>query len=311
MRGCRAAAGGALGPEESVYGSAVAGGEIDLDAILADFAIDERTPLTAAERSATIRQVIAARSGVCLPAAYAPANQDSERPERGSHAPGTHWFYNNWDYNVAGVIYEQATGEDLYESFERRLADPLGMEDWDVADGFRVYEPTQSLHPAHTFRISTRDLARFGQLYLNEGRWAGRQLLPATWVAESTRPHTDDGDGTGYGYMWWTYRAGSLFTARYPTLGKNTFYRGVGTGGQGLWVIPGAENGGGPSRGHRPRPQDRRRGCMGPGGERRSRPPERSGAQARSAPARGDGPVKPTPASQHAGIPGAPRIGFE
>jgi CubicO group peptidase (beta-lactamase class C family) len=59
-----------------VYGSAVAGGEIDLDAILADFAIDERTPLTAAERSATIRQVIAARSGVYLPAAYAPANQD-------------------------------------------------------------------------------------------------------------------------------------------------------------------------------------------------------------------------------------------
>ena len=46
------------------------------------------------------------------------------------------------------------------------------MEDWNPADGFRVYEPTKSLHPAHTFRISTRDLARFGQLYLQEGRWA-------------------------------------------------------------------------------------------------------------------------------------------
>ena len=41
--------------------------------------------------------------------------------------------------------------------------------------------------------------------------------------------------------MWWTYQAGSVFTAKYPTLGQNTFYRALGTGEQGLWVIPGAE----------------------------------------------------------------------
>jgi CubicO group peptidase (beta-lactamase class C family) len=222
-----------------LYGTAVARGEINLDATLADFGIDERTPLTAEERSATIRQVISARSGVYLPAAYG-ASQDRRRPERGSHPPGTHWFYNNWDFNIAGVVYERATGEDLYESFERRLAQPLGMEDWNPADGFRVYEPTKSRYPAHTFRISTRDLARFGQLYLQEGSWERRLLLPADWLKESTRPHTDDGDGTGYGYMWWTYRAGSPFTAKYPTLGQHTFYRGLGTGEQGLWVIPDA-----------------------------------------------------------------------
>ena len=223
-----------------LYGVAVARGEIDLDATLATFAIDDRTPLTAAERSATIRQVISARSGVYLPAAYAPESQD-RRPDRGIHPPGSHWFYNNWDFNVAGVIYELATSEDLYESFARRLAEPLGMEDWDPADGFRVYEPTKSLHPAHTFRISTRDLARFGQLYEQDGRWEGRQLLPVDWVKESTRPHTDDGDGTGYGYMWWTYQAGSAFTAKYPALNRYTLYRGLGTGEQGLWVIRDAD----------------------------------------------------------------------
>ena len=223
-----------------LYGTAVARREIDLDSTLDDFAIDEQAPLTAAERSATIRQVISARSGVYLPAAYG-ASQERGRPARGSHPPGTHWFYNNWDFNVAGVVYERATREDLYESFDRRLAKPLGMEDWDLADGFRAYEPTKSRHPAHTFRISTRDLARFGQLYLQEGSWAGRRILPTDWVKESTRPHTDDGDGTGYGYMWWTYQAGSSFTAKYPMLGKHTFYRGLGTGEQGLWVIPGAE----------------------------------------------------------------------
>jgi CubicO group peptidase (beta-lactamase class C family) len=223
-----------------LYGTAVAQGGIDLDSTLADFAVDERTPLTAAERTATIRQVISARSGVYLPAAYG-ASQEKGRPARGSHSPGTHWFYNNWDFNIAGIVYERATGEDLYESFDRRLAKPLGMEDWAPTDGFRVYEPTKSRHPAHTFRISTRDLARFGQLYLQEGSWGARQILPADWVRESTRPHTDDGDGTGYGYMWWTYQAGSSFTARYPLLGKNTFYRGLGTGEQGLWVIPSEE----------------------------------------------------------------------
>jgi len=223
-----------------LYGIAVARGEINLDATLADFAIDERTPLTAGERSATIRQVISARSGVYLPAAYG-ASQDARRPGRGSHAPGTRWVYNNWDFNIAGIVYERATREDLYESFERRLAEPLGMEDWEPVNGFRVYEPTKSLHPAHTFRISARDLARFGQLYLQDGRWNDRQILPADWVKESTRPHTDDGDGTGYGYMWWTYQAGSSFTAKYPKLGKQTFFRGLGTGEQGLWVIPGED----------------------------------------------------------------------
>lgn len=223
-----------------LYGTAVARGEINLDSSLADFSIDEDTPLTAAERSATVRQVISARSGVYLPAAYG-ASQDRRRPARGSHAPGTHWFYNNWDYNVAGVVYERATHEDLYQSFDRRLARPLGMEDWKPADGFRVYEPTKSQHPAHTFRISARDLARFGQLYLQRGQWDGQQIISTDWVTESTRPHTDDGDGTGYGYMWWTYQAGSEFTARYPALSKYTFYRALGTGEQALSVIPGAD----------------------------------------------------------------------
>jgi CubicO group peptidase (beta-lactamase class C family) len=223
-----------------LYGTAVGRGKIDLNATLASFAIDDNSPLTRAERSATIRQVISARSGIYLPAAYAPMSQNS-RPARGRYSPGTHWFYNNWDFNVAGVVYERATGEDLYESFQRRVATPLGMEDWNAVDGFRVYEPTKSRHPAHTFRISVRDLARFGQLYLQQGRWEGRQLLPSEWIAESTQPHTDDGDGTGYGYMWWTYQAGSQFTtARYPLLGKYKFYRALGTGEQGLWVIPDA-----------------------------------------------------------------------
>ncbi len=225
----------------ALYGTAVARGEIRLDATLGELGIGEDGGLTEQERSATVRDLIAARSGVYLPAAYAPSGQDENRPERGAHAPGTHWFYNNWDFNVAGVIYERATGEDLYASFQRRIAEPIGMEDYDPGDGFLAYEPTFSRHPAHTFRVSARDLARFGQLHLQEGRWGDRQVVPVRWVRESTRPVSDFGDGRGYGYMWWTYAAGSVSPETYPTMARYDSYMGRGTGGQAVWVIPDAE----------------------------------------------------------------------
>ena len=114
-------------------------------------------------------------------------------PRRGSFSPGAYFQYQNWDFNAAGVVYEQATGEDLYQAFARRIAGPLGMEDYDPADGFLAYEPSLSRHPAHTFRISARDLARVGQLYLQGGRWNGRQVVPEAWVRESTRPVSDLG----------------------------------------------------------------------------------------------------------------------
>jgi CubicO group peptidase (beta-lactamase class C family) len=223
----------------ALYGTAVAEGKIDLDRTLAALGIDDTPGLTDVEKSARIRDLIAARSGVFLPAAYG-ADQDRDRPARGSHPPGTHWFYNNWDFNVAGVIFERLTGEQLYEAFARRIARPIGMEDYATTDGFLVREPGRSRHPAHTFRMSTRDLARFGQLYLQQGRWDGRQVVRREWVRESTRPHSEIGPGAGYGYMWWTYAAGSL-PERYPRLRRHALYQARGTGGQAIFVIPGAE----------------------------------------------------------------------
>jgi CubicO group peptidase (beta-lactamase class C family) len=86
--------------------------------------------------------------------------------------------------------------------------------------------------------MSARDLARFGLLYLREGRWEERQILPASWVRESTRARTVTGRlGTksGYGYMWWvTAPGGVLPDARLP-VGSFT---ASGSGGQRLTVIP-------------------------------------------------------------------------
>lgn len=224
----------------ALYGVLVEDDLVQLDATLADLGIDDSTPLTEREKQARVRDLLAARSGIYLPAAYAPSSQDRERPPRGSHAPGTHWFYNNWDFNIVGVIAEQVMGQGLYDSFAARIAQPLGMEDYDPEAGLVVYEPSHSKHPAHTFRISTRDLARVGQLYLQKGRWGDTQVVPERWVTRSTWPISDLGHRQGYGYMWWTYEPGSL-GKRYPHANQHAIFLARGTGGQALFIIPSEE----------------------------------------------------------------------
>jgi CubicO group peptidase (beta-lactamase class C family) len=224
----------------ALYGIAVDADEIDIDRTLGDLGITDREPLTPVERSARIRDLLAARSGVYLPAAYADASQDTERPPRGSHAPNTNFFYNNWDFNALGVIYESVVDSSLYRSIAERLARPLGMQDYVPEDGYLVYEPTKSNHPAHTIRMSARDLARFGQLYLQRGQWNGRQVLSPGWTRESTSPKTTFDPGEGYGYLWWT-RAPGAMGARYPLANRHAMYYGTGTGGQLVLVVPSEE----------------------------------------------------------------------
>jgi CubicO group peptidase (beta-lactamase class C family) len=221
----------------ALFGMAADRGAISLDATLGELGITDRTPLSDAERSARVRDLLAARSGVYLPAAYADASQDRERPPRGSHAPNTFWFYNNWDFNTLGTIYEKAVEPSLYEALDRRLARPIGMQDYSPADGFLVYEPGSSIHPAHTIRMSTRDLARFGQLFLQHGAWDGTQVISREWIAKSTTPRSETGvTNRGYAYLWWTQAAGPV--ARYPEVDKRKLFYGSGTGGQLVLVIP-------------------------------------------------------------------------
>ena len=52
------------------------------------------------------------------------------KPERWSHAPGAFWYYNNWDFNVLGTIFETLTKTRIWEEFDRKIAKPIGMEDF-------------------------------------------------------------------------------------------------------------------------------------------------------------------------------------
>ncbi len=189
----------------ALYGIHVAEGRIDPRSSLARLGIDDIEPaLTAAEKEATILDLLTARSGVYHTAAFESESSMRARPERGSHAHGTFWYYNNWDFNALATIFEKRTGTRLFEEFERRIARPIGMEDFRAErHGYYLYERDRSEHPAYLFRMNALDMARFGQLYLDRGRWRGRQVVPENWVAESTREHTRASDDDGFGYLWW------------------------------------------------------------------------------------------------------------
>lgn len=188
----------------ALIGIAVAQGKMDLDATLATLGIDDVAPsLTDAEKQATVRQLLQARSGVYHPALYETEGEKRRRPPRGSHAPGTFWYYNNWDFNVLGTLYERAAGVSVFQGIKEHLADPLQMQDYRVQDG-RYVRGADSMHPAYPLRMSARDLARFGLLYLRSGHWRDRAIVPAAWVRESTTAWSETFVHSGYGYMWWT-----------------------------------------------------------------------------------------------------------
>jgi CubicO group peptidase (beta-lactamase class C family) len=224
----------------ALVGMAAAEGKLDTGATLAALGIEEKVPLTDVERQARVIDFVTARSGVYLPAAGEVESMRSSRPRRGIHPPGTHWYYNNWGFNVLGTIYRKQTGEDIYQAIDRRIAKPLGMQDYRPEEGGYSVEE-ESLHPSYSFRISARDFARFGVLYVNRGRWGDKQLLPASWVdatAQRYSPSGDQGSRTthsAYGFMWWVQRN----AARYPELRlPDGSITASGLHGQLMTVIP-------------------------------------------------------------------------
>ncbi len=219
----------------ALIGMYAAEGRLDLDKSLAELDIEDIHGLSEAEKQATMRDMIRARSGIYHPAAKEPMSMKEHRPERGSQPVGTHFFYNNWDFNTSVAILEQEAGVSFFEAFRERLAIPLGMQDFRPRDGFLEYDRSASRFPAHAFRLSARDLARFGQLYLQNGVWNGKQLIPESWIRESTKSHSSFGL-RGYGYMWWVMEKGAFDWN--PELSG---YMARGTGGQLVLVCPEVE----------------------------------------------------------------------
>ena len=136
-----------------------------------------------------------------------------------------------WSYCTAGVttlgpLLERATHQSVPEFARAALFAPLGIT--------QVKWQFQPLGPAMTgggLQLSSRDLAKLGQLYLNGGWWDGRRVISAEWVARSVRAHAQAREDTDYGYLWWL--------PRYQAGGRE--YRAFamfGTGGNKVFVFP-------------------------------------------------------------------------
>ena len=227
-----------------LYGQYVEKGTIALDRTLSDLTMDDVGGLLPQERSATIENLLTARSGIYHPASNGGDNL-AHAPPRGSQPPGAHYLYNNWDFNAAGAVFERLAGRDIYDALDRDLAQPLGMQDFDRAKQVKNGNLTVSQYPAYPIWLSTRDMARVGLLALRAGHWADREVVPSDWIRRTTRlvsPFSAmdqtfvDSPPTvgrwGYGYLWWVWDA---LDPSDPMAGAFTAW---GVGGQYITVIP-------------------------------------------------------------------------
>ena len=227
-----------------LYGKYVTDGTIDLNESIGEIGIDEDQGLLEIEKSATVDHIINARSGVFYNAANRGYDENNIQ-ERGSVKPGEYFVYNNWDFNVAGYIFEKKCGNTIYEEIEKQLAIPLGFQDWNIKNQKKHFRKKKSRFPAYHMYISTRDMAKIGQLMLNKGKWNGKQIISEEWINKITKPvssleEVNERYGRtesspfqlSYGNMWWfleSFRGHPDFEGA---------YQASGWGGQFLTIIP-------------------------------------------------------------------------
>jgi CubicO group peptidase (beta-lactamase class C family) len=141
------------------------------------------------------------------------------------HKPGTHFRYNTPATYMCSAIVQKVTGKPVLEYLKPSLFDPLGIRDpqWGTS-------PEGVTLGGYGLFVRTEDIAKFGQLYLQKGKWEGKQLLPAAWVEQATSKQVSNGSDPsrdwdqGYGYQFWRCRHGA--------------YRGDGKDGQFCVVLP-------------------------------------------------------------------------
>lgn len=134
--------------------------------------------------------------------------------------PGMMFTYNSGATELLSYVLAKATGKPVDEYARERLFAPLGIE------FFWKRTPKGLADTEGGLYLSPRDLAKIGFLYLHDGAWDGRRILPEGWVRDSTREWTKTNQPAyGYGYQWWT-------------MSENSAYLAWGYGGQLLIVVP-------------------------------------------------------------------------
>jgi CubicO group peptidase (beta-lactamase class C family) len=183
-----------------------------------------------AYEGATIRNVLNMASGVTFDEDYLDKGSDINRMGRvialGGELdeftaslketfaePGTQWQYVSIDTHVISMVIRGATGRSIPDLLSEKIVAPMGLEydPYYLTDGSGVAFVLGGLN------LTTRDYARMGQMFLQDGFYNGKQIVPANWVTASTVPSAPTAPGSiGYGYQWWIPQGGNAgeFMAR-------------------------------------------------------------------------------------------------
>jgi CubicO group peptidase (beta-lactamase class C family) len=126
-----------------------------------------------------------------------------------AHDPGEVWNYNSGASHLLSTIVNITTGQYTHKYAEDRLFTPLGILQYDWGK-----DPDHNAFGGASLRLTPRDMAKLGFLFLNNGTWDGVQIVPADWVATATSSHEILDSETGYGYQWWTSPIIGAYSAR-------------------------------------------------------------------------------------------------
>ena len=140
--------------------------KFDLDQTVVQLGLEEKTPFIEPEQHATMQQLLMSRYGIYI--GNGNGEQDKLSPKRGSSYPGVRWFYNNWDFDAAGLVFEKIAHKDIFDALRDDLAIPLRFQDFDRARQKKNYVEN-STHFEYATYLSARDMARLGLLAISHG----------------------------------------------------------------------------------------------------------------------------------------------
>ncbi|MDM8537294.1 serine hydrolase [Desulfobacterales bacterium HSG17] len=143
-----------------------------------------------------------------------------------AYEPGTHWAYNSTALMILSRVIRNTTGKRYQDFLKENLLGPIGIKNYTL-----LISPEEDGYTGGSAKMTARDMAKIGYLYLKKGNWFGKQIVSSSWVDQSTSSHVKSSNFFPYGYLWWK--------GKRTVNGVNieTYYA-AGNGGQYIFIFP-------------------------------------------------------------------------
>jgi CubicO group peptidase (beta-lactamase class C family) len=151
--------------------------------------------------------------------------QDETQSKSLKRDPGAEFHFNGMSPQILSMIISKTTMMNALDFGKKYLFGPFGINDVVWAEQYGYSRGLWGI------LLTSRDMAKFGLLYLKSGAWDQDRILPAEWIAESTRPYIATGNSSNYwknyGFNWWVCR-----------FGNHQGYYAFGLAGQSICIVP-------------------------------------------------------------------------